>query len=71
MSIASVVTGGFGSFGSVALVVTAGYSIGSILVPTSEGLEFEVGNNRLHFEVSSNKLDYSVDNNRLHYEVKK
>ena len=40
-----------------------------ITPPTTAGLEFEVGSNRLHFEASSNKLDYSVEYNRLHYEV--
>lgn len=31
MSIATVVTRGFGSFGTIALVVTAGYSIGEAI----------------------------------------
>jgi hypothetical protein len=33
MSIASVVTGGFGSFGSIGLVVTFGYGIGTPPIP--------------------------------------
>ncbi len=33
MSIATVVTGGFGSFGSVNLLPTIGYSIGAVAAP--------------------------------------
>lgn len=70
MAIRTVVTGGFGNGtfnGTIALVVTAGYAIGSLIVPTVPGIEYTSPNNRLHYVAKDNKLHYESPVNRLHY----
>lgn len=43
MSIATVVTRGYGSFGTIPFVVTAGYSIGAAIVIDEAGVEQTLG----------------------------
>jgi len=71
MSASTIVTGGFGSFGSVNLIPTAGFSVGIVTVPDSEGLEYRGKPNKLHYRHTQNKLHYRHDGNRLHYRAKK
>lgn len=47
MSIAAVVTRGYGSFGSVALVATAGYTSGTVVVVTPPTLRARGRSDRL------------------------
>lgn len=59
-SIATVVTRGYGSFGSVNLLPTHGYGIGAEAAANVTGIEYATNNERLHYE---NK------NERAHFEV--
>lgn len=69
MSIATIVTRGFGSFGDIGHVVTAGYDTGVTVVPNEPGLEFTLPANRLHFTMPANLLQYTLPANRLHYKI--
>lgn len=39
----------------------------AVTVPTIEGLEYTLPDNRLHFSFDDNKLHYDFRDNRLHY----
>ena len=38
-----------------------------ITVPTIEGLEYSLPENKLHFTMADNTLDYELPTNKLHY----
>ena len=61
MSIAQVVTFGFGSFGSVNKLPTMGFDIGQVTVPDAPGIGYTMPNNKLNYTMSDNKLDYRMD----------
>lgn len=67
MSVATVVTRGFGSFGSIGSIVRGGYAAGASVIPNAPGLEFTLPTNRLHYALPENLLGYTLDINRLHY----
>lgn len=72
MAIRTVVTRGFGNGtfnGTIGLVVTRGYSISAVTVPTIEGLEYTFSDNRLHYSFEDNKLQYDFQDNKLHYSL--
>jgi len=73
MAIRSVVTRGFGNGtfnGTVALVVTAGYAIGSILVPSTPGMEWTLPSSNLHFTLPDNRLEYTLPESKLHFTLR-
>lgn len=41
----------------------------AVTVPTIEGLEFTLPENRLHYSLDTNKLHYDFSENRLHYSM--
>ena len=65
MSIATVVTMGFGSFGSVNNLPTLGYSIATAPVPSSEGMEFRLAG-RLHALASGEAMHAMAIGGSLH-----
>lgn len=69
MSISTVVTGGFGSFGSVNLVPTLGFSIGAIVVPDSEGLEYTLPAKKRGYILSKLDKGYTLKTKKSHYNL--
>lgn len=69
MSVATVVTRGYGSFGDVAHVVTAGYLSASVVIPNEPGMEFTLPANRLHFTLPESRLAYTLPANKMHYTI--
>ena len=67
MSIAQVITGGYGSFGSVNKLPTLGFDIAEITVASVEGLEYTLPSNRLHFAIPTDDMDYTLPGNKLHW----
>jgi hypothetical protein len=61
MSIATVVTRGYGSFGSINLLPTLGYSIGEALPsePTT-GLDLALNARRTEYQLNSRRTQYEV-----------
>lgn len=62
-SIATVVTMGYGSFGSIDVLPTIGYGIGiptASEAPTSPGIEFTMPRNRMQFTMSRDRLHFTV-----------
>lgn len=71
MAIGPVVTQGFGSFGSVNLVVTLGYGIGeAAATPTHIGVHYEPLHRKPHYEPTHSKLHYEPLHRPLHWEAK-
>lgn len=67
MSIAAVVTRGYGSFGSAALVMTRGFTVGEIAAITAPGLEFTMPESRMHYEMPENKIHFTMPVIRTHF----
>jgi len=42
----------------------------AIIVPTAEGLEYSIPDNKLHFTTDENKLHFTIPENKLHYSEK-
>lgn len=70
MSIATVVTGGFGAFGSVNLIPTLGFSVGIVIVPNIEGLEYTMPSSKGHYSFDDKKAHYAMPNSKAHYKFK-
>lgn len=61
MSISTIVTYGYGSFGSVNKLPTHGFDIGdAAAAPDAPGLEYTLSSNKLHYTIPDNKLQYTV-----------
>jgi len=68
MAIRTVVTRGYGNGtfnGTIGLVVTRGYAISDVVVPTSEGIEYTLGDNRLGYTINGNPIHYTLDNENV------
>ena len=68
MTIATVITGGYGAFGSVALVITDGYSIGSVTVPTADGLQYRIRGMPFHMQAGGARTHYRAPGEPFHYQ---
>ena len=67
MSIATVITGGFGTFGSVALAITDGYSIGAQVAIDAPGLHYRITGSPLHYHPEGSRMHYRPPGGPLHY----
>lgn len=56
----TVITMGYGSFGSVNLLSTLGYGIGAAAAVTFGRLEYTIPRNLLQFTINSQRLDYTL-----------
>lgn len=59
-SIATVVTQGFGTFGSVNLLPTIGYGIGAVVIARGVGMEWTVPRNDMQWTVPINDMQFTV-----------
>lgn len=66
MSMGSVVTRGYGTFGSISLIVVAGYFM-SPDVPNAPGLEFTIPASLMHYTARVNRMHATMPHNLPHY----
>lgn len=59
-SIATVVTRGYGTFGSVNLLPTHGYGVGAEAVANVGGMEYATNNERLHYDNKNERTHFDV-----------
>ena len=71
MAIGPVVTRGYGSFGTVNLVVTRGYTSTVAAVPGLPGIEYAIGVGRLHYTTSGDPLHYTLPMSRIGFTMQK
>ena len=61
MAIKDLITPGIGfAPGSVSFIITRGLGGGAESPPTSEGLQYTAGENKLHYSVTDNRLHYTA-----------
>lgn len=63
----SVLSMGYGSWGSVNLLPTLGYGTGAVTPPSVPGIEYVWRGDRLHWVWKGDRLKYVWRGDRLHY----
>ena len=58
---ADLVVNGFGTWSTVARVITKGYAIATPTPPADGGLEWSLGNNRLEWLTENNRLEWITE----------
>ena len=67
MSVATVVTMGYGSFGTVNFLPTIGYSIGAVLATTKQSIDYTEPRMRIHCNEPLQRVHYTEPQSRIHF----
>jgi hypothetical protein len=65
----TVLTMGFGAWGSVNLLPTLGFGQSAAVVPDVPGVELRMPHDHMHYALPKNRMHYRLPYDRMHSEV--
>jgi len=61
MSISTIVSYGYGSWGGANKLPTLGFDISEVTTPTVAGLEYTLPTSRMHYTLDTSRIHYTMD----------